>query len=84
MTAKAPKTRPDTRLFFKLGPNHLAREAGSFTLLTALKTTLRAYAHLLREVLEVPSSFALYINSLEALAALEKHFKLITASVKNC
>jgi hypothetical protein len=78
------KTWPDTRLFLKLGPNHPAREAGSFTLLIALKTTLRAYAHLLREVLKVPLSFALYTNSLKALAALEKHFKLIIAFVKNC
>jgi hypothetical protein len=83
MTAKAPKTRPDTRLFLRLGPNHPAREAGSFILLTALKSALGAHAHLLREALEVPLGFALYTNSLEALIALEKHFKLIAMSIKN-
>jgi hypothetical protein len=84
MTAKALKTRPDTRLFLRLGPNHPAREAGSFALFTALKSALGAHAHLLREALEVPLGFALYTNSLKALMALEKHSKLIAASVINC
>jgi hypothetical protein len=83
MTAKAPKTWPDTRLFLRLGPNHLAREAGSFALLTALKSALGAHAYLLREALKVPLGFALYTNSLKALMALEKYSKLITISIEN-
>ena len=83
MTKKALKARLDTRLFLRLGPNHLAHEAGSFILLTALKSTLRAHIYLLKEVLEVPLSFALYINSLEALTALEKYSNLIAASIKD-
>jgi hypothetical protein len=83
-TEKAPKARPDTRLFLRLGPNHPAREAGSFALLTALKSTLGAHAHLLKEALEVPSGFALCTDSLEALTALEKHSDLIAATVEDC
>jgi hypothetical protein len=83
MTIKALKTWPDTRLFLRLGPNYLAREAGSFTLLTALKSALGAHIYLLREALEVPLGFALYTNSLEALIALEKYSKLIIISIKN-
>jgi hypothetical protein len=63
--------------------NHLAHEASSFAFLTALKSALRAHAHLLKEALEVPSSFALYTNSLKALITLEKHFKLIAMSIEN-
>jgi hypothetical protein len=83
MTEKALKARLDTRLFLRLGPNYLAREVGSFALLTALKSTLGAHAHLLKEVLEVPLGFALYTNSLEALIALEKYSNLIAASIKD-
>jgi hypothetical protein len=83
MTAKAPKTWLDTCLFLRLGPNHLAHKAGSFALLTALKSALRAHAYLLREALEVPLGFALYTNSLKALIALEKHSKLIVVFIEN-
>jgi hypothetical protein len=83
MTIKAPKTRPDTRLFLRLGPNYLACEAGSFALLIALKSALGAHAYLLREALEVPLGFALYTNSLKALIALEKHSKLIVVFIEN-
>jgi hypothetical protein len=62
MTAKAPKIQPDTHLFLKLGLNHPAHEAGSFALLIALKSTLRAYAHLLKEALEVPLSFTFILT----------------------
>jgi hypothetical protein len=83
MTEKAPKAQLDTRLFLRLGLNYLAYEAGSFILLTALKSTLGAHAYLLKEVLEVPLGFTLYTNSLEALIALEKHSNLIAASIKD-
>jgi hypothetical protein len=49
----------------------------------ALKSTLRAHAHLLKEVLEVLSGFALYTNSLKALIALEKYSNLIAAFIKD-
>jgi hypothetical protein len=84
MTAKALKIQLNTHLFLRLGLNHLAREAGSFALLITLKSTLRAHAHLLKEALEVPSSFAFYINSLKAFITLEKHSKLIVTFIKNC
>jgi hypothetical protein len=83
MTEKALKARLDTCLFLRLGLNHLACEAGSFILLMALKSTLRAHVHLLKEVLEVPLGFALYTNSLEALIALEKYSNLIGAFIKD-
>jgi hypothetical protein len=83
MTKKALKARLNTRLFLRLGLNYPAREAGSFILLIALKSTLRTHVYLLKEVLEVPLGFALYINSLEALITLEKYSNLIIAFIKD-
>ena len=83
MTKKALKARLDTRLFLRLGLNYLAREAGSFILLIALKSTLGAHVYLLKEVLEVPLGFTLYINSLEAFIALEKYSNLIAVFIKD-
>lgn len=83
-SAKTPPARPDTRLFVRIGPEHPARAAGSFALLTGLKTSLGANAHLLKEVLEVPSGFALCTNSIEALATLEKHSDLLSTTISNC
>jgi len=83
MTEKALKARLDTRLFLRLGLNYLACEAGSFILLIALKSTLRAHVYLLKEVLEVPLGFTLYTNSLEALITLKKYFNLIIAFIKD-
>jgi hypothetical protein len=83
MTKKALKARLNTRLFLRLSLNYPAREAGSFILLIALKSTLRTHVYLLKEVLEVPLGFALYINSLEALITLEKYSNLIIAFIKD-
>jgi hypothetical protein len=83
MTKKALKAWLDTRFFLRLGLNYLAYKAGSFILLMALKSTLGAHVYLLKEVLEVPLGFILYINSLKALIALEKYSNLIVAFIKD-
>jgi hypothetical protein len=59
--------------FLRLGLNYLAYKVGSFILLIALKSTLRAYVYLLKEALEILLGFILYINSIKAFIALEKH-----------
>jgi hypothetical protein len=82
--AKAPISRPDTRLFVRISPTHPARAAGSFVVFTGLKGSLGPNAHLLKEVLEVPSGFALCTSSLENLAALQLHTELISNSIADC
>jgi len=77
---KAPTTRPDTRLFVRVSPDHISHKAGSFAILTALKTLLGQDSTLLREVLEVKSGFALCTGSLEALTKLETYSEAISGS----
>lgn len=81
---KAKTTRPDTRLFVRLGPEHPARVAGSFAILTGLKNSLGEHAHLLKEVLSVNSGFALCADSTDSLAALEQHTEKMTKVISNC
>ena len=82
--AKTTSTRPDTRLFIRISPTHPAREAGSFAVLTGLKNALGTNAPLLKEVLAVPSGYALCTKSLEDLDALEQHTALLTNTIFNC
>jgi hypothetical protein len=82
--AKAKPTRPDTRLFVRISPEHSARAAGAFAVLTALKRSLREHAHLLKEVLSVSTGFALCSDSMESLTALELHTDIMTKSIGNC
>lgn len=76
--------RPDTRLFVRIDPGHSARAAGPFAVLTALKNRLGEDSALLKEVQEVKSGFALCTDSLEALAALEKHTESIARLFSDC
>ena len=79
--AKAhPPTRPDTRLFVWVDPDHISRKAGPFAVLTALKNLLGQDSSLLREVQAVKSGFALCTGSLEALTKLEAHSEAISRS----
>jgi hypothetical protein len=80
----AKLTCPDTRLFIRIRPEHLACATGLFTLLTGLKNTLREHAHLLKEVLSVNSRFALCADSIESLAALELHIGEMTKAISDC
>ena len=88
-TRKAPvkepaKSRPDSRLFIRISPEHKARKAGPFAILVALKELLGANSTLIQEVQEVPTSFALCTGSLEALNKLEGHTTAITGFFGNC
>jgi hypothetical protein len=83
-TAKTANTRPDTRLFVRIGPSHPARAAGSFALLTALKQALGTDAPLLKEVLTIPSGYALCTSSPKDLAALIQHSTLIGNKISDC
>ena len=83
-TVKTAITRPDTRLFVRIGPSHPARAAGSFALLTALKQALGTDAPLLKEVLAIPSGYALCTSSPKDLAALIQHTALIGNKVSDC
>ena len=76
--------RPDTRLFVRIDPGHSARAAGPFSVLIALKNRLGEDSALLKEVQEVKSGFALCTDSLEALAALEKHTESIGRVFADC
>ena len=82
--AKAKPTRPDTRLFVRISPEHSARAAGAFAVLTALKRSLGEHAHLLKEVLSVSTGFALCADSMESLTALESHTDTMTNTINNC
>ena len=82
--AKTKPTRPDTRLFARIGPEHSARAAGAFAVLTALKRSLGEYAPLLKEVLSVSTGFALCTDSMESLTALESHTNIMTKTIGNC
>jgi hypothetical protein len=81
---KAKPTRPDTRLFVRIGPDHPARAAGSFALQIGLKNTLGKHAHLLKEVLSTNSGFALCTDSIESLTALELHTEELAKTVGDC
>src|SRR5271165_2710685 len=81
---KLQPTRPDTRLFVRLGPFHKACVAGAYALFTALKSRLGEQATLLKEVQAVKSGFALCTNSLEDLTALEKSIVLIGQLIGDC
>jgi hypothetical protein len=83
-TGKPSNSRPDTRLFVRIGPSHPARAAGSFALLTALKQVLGTDGPLLKEVLEIPSGYALCTSSPEDLAALIQHSALIGNKISDC
>jgi hypothetical protein len=75
---------PDTRLFVRLGIFHKARQAGAYALCVALKEGLGEQATLLKEVQRVNTGFALYIDSLEDLVALEKFTDIITRLIGEC
>lgn len=81
--AKTKPTCPDTCLFVRISPEHSARAAGSFAVLTALKRSLREHAYLLKEVLSVSIGFALCTNSIESLTALESHTDIMTEAISN-
>jgi hypothetical protein len=83
-TVKTAIPRPDTRLFVRIGLSHPARAAGSFALFTALKQALGTDAPLLKEVLAIPSGYALYTSSLKDLATLIQHIALISNKISNC
>ena len=76
--------KEDTRLFVRIGPEHPARTAGSFAVLTALKRRLGENAKLLKEVQAVKTGFALCTGSLAERTALEKHSDTIEALIQNC
>lgn len=79
-----PSVKIDTRLFIRLGPNHPARTAGSFAVLTALKRQLGTHSSLLKEVQATKTGFALCTNSDTDLTALEKHSDIITNTIQDC
>ena len=81
--AKTTTTRPDTRLFVRMSPSHPARAAGSFAILTGLKKALEVDAPLLKEVLAIPSGYALCTSSSQDLAALTQYSTLIANTLSN-
>lgn len=80
----AKPTRPDTRLFVRMNLTHPARAAGSFAILTGLKKALGTDAPLLKEVLAIPSGYALCTSSSQDLAGLTQHSTLIANTLSNC
>jgi hypothetical protein len=83
-SVKTVKPSQDTRLFIRLNHNHLARAAGPFAMLTALKRHLKEDAYLIKEVQETKSGFALCTGSTKALDLLEKHTTSITNLITDC
>lgn len=83
-SAKHTPIREDTRLFLRLKEDHPARAAGTFAVLTILKQLLRADAHLIKEVQETKTGFALCTSSAESLTALEAYTARMETIVTNC
>jgi hypothetical protein len=87
-TCKPPpvirQTRPDTRLFVRIGQEHKARAAGGYAILCALKKELGEHAPLLKEVQAVRSGYALCTDSLADLSSLEIHSECIIQLIGNC
>jgi hypothetical protein len=83
-TAKPRATRPDHRLLVRLPANHPAREAGSFAILSSLKRLLLEDAHLIKEVLEIKSGYALCTESAKALSELEMYTSKIGIHITDC
>lgn len=81
---KAIKPPQDTRLFIRLSPTHPARAAGAYAMLTALKHNLKEDAHLIKEVQETKSGFALCTRSVKALETLEKHSSTFANLITDC
>ena len=77
-------TRPDTRLFVCISPSYPARAAGFFVLLTGLKQALGIDGPLLKEVLAIPSGYALCTSSPKDLAALIQYLSLIGNKISDC
>jgi hypothetical protein len=73
----AKLTRPDTRLFIYINLFYLARIAGFFAILTSLKKALETDTSLLKAILAILSSYALYTSSSKDLATLTQHSELI-------
>jgi hypothetical protein len=83
-TAKTTTSRPDTRLFLRISPDHPARAAGSFAVLTGLKDALGIHAPLLKEALAIPSGYALCTSSPQDLEALAQHSALLADTIVDC
>ena len=80
----AKTTCLDTCLFVRLALGHLARAAGLFTILSSLKNSPDTHAQLLKEVLAVNLGYALYIDLIDLLQALELYTKTIIKTITNC
>jgi hypothetical protein len=63
---------------------HKARQAGAFALFVALKARLGEQPTLLKEVQAVKTGFALCMDSLEDLTALEKSVDTMTQLIGEC
>jgi hypothetical protein len=81
---QARTTRPDTRLFLRIGPDHGARKVGAYAMLVALKKQLGSKAYLLQEVQALKTGYALCTDSVEDLLDLYKFADEIASSVGDC
>ncbi|KAI9039460.1 reverse transcriptase [Aspergillus affinis] len=76
--------QPDSRLFVRLPPNHLAKNMDAYAIYTSLRSHLGANNKALKGVQSIKTGFALLPLSPEALAALEAQKEAISTFFTTC
>jgi hypothetical protein len=80
----APSQRPDTRLFVRLPPTHIAKNMDAYAIYTRLRSHLGPDSKALKGVQSIKTGFALLPASPEALPALEAQKETISTFFNNC
>ncbi|KAI9035565.1 uncharacterized protein KD926_003225 [Aspergillus affinis] len=83
-TSSALNQQPDSRLFVRLPPNHLAKNMDAYAIYTSLRSHLGANNKVLKGVQSIKTGFALLPSSPETLAALEAQKEAISTFFTTC
>ena len=75
---------PDTRLFVRLSPNHLAKNIDAFAICSSLRSRLGENSKLLKGVQSIKTGFALTPSSPDTLGALEAQRETISSFFAHC
>jgi hypothetical protein len=76
--------RPDTRLFVRLPPTHIAKNMDAYAILSNLRSRLGESSKLLKGVQSIKTGFALIPSSPDALAAMEAQKETISSFFDTC
>ncbi|KAI9035693.1 uncharacterized protein KD926_002974 [Aspergillus affinis] len=76
--------QPDSRLFVRFPPNHLAKNMDAYVIYTSFRSHLGTNNKTLKGIQSIKTGFALLPLSPEALAALEAQKEAISTFFTNC